>query len=259
MHCRHRGQATEKTIDSDFWSTIFDACREPKREYEWQERTNKVAGRYNLMCHRGGLSYTTRGTEKKEACVRAEHHWLGNDSAKHHDGILDVGLVGWLPPWVGTDAKDWMDPAELAKAKYALCLDGGTTANRLSTLLKGGQLAMMEDSSPLFSHFYGALQPWVHYVPIGRDSYDDIFGTARWLTKHDDLARNIAEQGQAFGRKYLTQEASFCYTRKMLEELGQLYTYKPRPLPPQAITLRETVDLVEADNLWMKANPEPQD
>lgn len=118
---------------------------------------------------------------------------------------------------------------------------------------------MLEDHSPLFSHFYGAMQPWKHYVPIGRDSYDDIFGIARFLVKHDDLARKIAEQGQQFGLKYLTRHASECYTRKMLEVLGSLMTYKPRPLGPKAITLRKAIELAEADRVWMQENPEPEE
>ncbi len=211
------------------------------------------------MCHRGGLSIDLRGKQKEAACVRAEFHSLGYDEVKNFDGILDVGLVGWTPDWVKEKPKEWMSPEDLEKAKYALCIDGGSTSGRLPSLLKGGQLVMLEDTSPLFSHFYDALRPWVHYVPVGRESYDDIFGIARWLTKHDNFAHRIAEQGQAFARKYLTQEASMCYTRKMLEELSQLFTYKPRPLPPQAITLREAVNMLQADMDWMRANPEPQD
>ena len=215
-------------------------------------------GRYNLMCHRGGASIHLRGPSKKPSCVRAEYHELDR-SEKNHDGIIDVGLTGWTPDWVKSQAKEWTDPKDLARAKFALCLDGGTTANRLPALLKGGQLVMLEQTSPLFSHFYAAMQPWVHYVPIGRDSYDDIFDIARILVANDGPARSIAEAGQAFARKYLVREASDCYTKKMLETLGSLVKYPLRPLSPQAITLRKAIELAEADRVWMQTVPEPKD
>ncbi len=209
------------------------------------------------MCHEGGASVHLRGPPKQRNCVREEFHQL-DQSPLNHDGILDVGLVGPLPEHIKTQAKERLSSAELARAKFALCIDGGTTANRLPALLKGGQLALLEDTSPLFSHFYPAMQPWVHYVPVGRDSYDDIFDTARFLVKNDDIARDIAARGQQFALTYLTAKASMCYTYKFLTTLGSLMTYTPRPLPPQAITLRDAIELVEADQLWMATNPEPQ-
>ena len=153
--------------------------------------------------------------------------------------------------------KAWLPPEEFARAKFALVLDGGTTADRLASVLRGGQLVMLEDSSPLFSHYYGALLPWKHYVPVGRDSYHDIFDIARFLIKNDELAKRIAEDGQHFGQTYLNREASECYTKKFLEVLSSLFTYKPRPLGPLAISLREAIELVEADRTWMERHPEP--
>ena len=50
-----------------------------------------------------------------------------------------------------------------------------------------------------------------------------------------------------------------CYTKRMLEVLGSLFTYKPRPLGPLAITLREAVEMTEADRVWMQEYPEDEE
>ncbi|KAK9845094.1 hypothetical protein WJX74_010503 [Apatococcus lobatus] len=227
--------------------------RETPVSYKWSDRTDKVVGRFNLMCHRGGPSRPGRGQTEKHPCVRIKYHEIGQ-SKLNHDGILDVGIYENAPDGKN---KAWLHPEDNARAKFALVLDGGTTADRLASVLRGGQLVMLEDDSPLFSHYYAALKPWKHYVPVGRESYDDIFDIARFLVKNDKLARRIAEEGQQFGHKYLTKEASECYTKKFLEVLSSLFTYKPRPLGPLAISLRDAIELVEADRIWMEQHPEP--
>ena len=205
------------------------------------------------MCHRGGPSSPGRGDEPKQPCVRLAYHNL-DSSELNNEGLIDVGLYAGA----GSDLKPkpQVSRDELAKSKYALVLDGATTANRLPDIMKAGQLVLLEDYSPMFSHFYGAMQPWKHYVPIGRDSYADIFGTVRFLIDNDELARSIAEAGQQFALRYLKRDSSECYTRHMLQTLGRLYRYKPRPLPPSAIMLRQAIELVEKDRVWMGQNPE---
>ena len=70
--------------------------------------------------------------------------------------------------------------------------------------------------------------------------------------------RSIALEGQQFALKFLKRDASECYTRRMLQVLGSLMRYKPRPLPPSAITLRHAIELVEQDRVWLQSHLEDE-
>ena len=191
---------------------------------------------------------------EKHGCVRFAFHDL-DKSELNSDGLLDVGLYSGVE-----DPKPWASTEYLNSAKFRLVLDGASIANRLPEVLRNsGQVILLEDFSPNVAHWYAALQPWVHYVPIGRENYEDIFDVLKFLIKHDDLAQNIARQGRDFGLRYLHPVASECYTKKMFQELSALYTYKPRSPGTQAVTLRHALEVVEKDRVWMNENPEPED
>ncbi len=66
-----------------------------------------------------------------------------------------------------------------------------------------------------YSIAFTSVIPWVHYIPFQTD-YSDLFnimaffrgspaeadGSAAGRDGHDDLARKIAEAGEAFGREH---------------------------------------------------------
>ena len=181
-------------------------------------------------------------------CARHIYHAL-NSSSLNKEGLLDVGIYAYAPD--GHDAP-WTDPKDLAQSKFALCLDGATIAWRLPALLRSGQLVMLDDTSAAIGHWYQALQPWVHYVPIASDSYEDIFNTTKFLIANDDLAQSIAENGRRFARELITPLSSECYIKKMLETYASLMRFTPRPLGPNAIPLTKAVELIESDLEWLE-------
>ncbi|KAK9862161.1 hypothetical protein WJX84_000266 [Apatococcus fuscideae] len=124
---------------------------------------------------------------------------------------------------------------------------------------------------PLFSatgskHFYDLVLPespttqYIRETPVSykwSDRTDKVVGRFNLMCHRGGPSRPGREEGQQFGHKYLTKEASECYTKKFLEVLSSLFTYKPRPLGPLAISLRDAIELVEADRIWMEQHPEP--
>ena len=66
-----------------------------------------------------------------------------------------------------------------------------------ATRLHAGQRSLWR-----FRCRYGALQPYVHYIPVA-NSMEDLLTQVRWVHAHDDQVRRIAEAGHAFAQKYL--------------------------------------------------------
>jgi len=54
---------------------------------------------------------------------------------------------------------------------------------------------VLHPASTWRAYFYGALLPYVHYVPLWRAAEDDVLPTLRWLKRHDRVARRIGATG----------------------------------------------------------------
>jgi len=57
-------------------------------------------------------------------------------------------------------------------------------AYRLPYLLAGSAL-VFKQQSPYYEHFYGELQPWIHYVPFKRD-LSDLERQLKWAVANDE-------------------------------------------------------------------------
>ena len=56
-------------------------------------------------------------------------------------------------------------------------------------------------------YFFEYLVPWVHYIPVKRDTSDLLENTI-WILQNSEKAKVIAENAFAFAMKYLTREAA---------------------------------------------------
>lgn len=68
-------------------------------------------------------------------------------------------------------------------------IDGTVAAYRFPWLLAGGSAVLKQDSK-YYEHFYGQLQPWVHYVPVKAD-LSDLLQQVQWLKDNDEKASVI--------------------------------------------------------------------
>lgn len=57
-------------------------------------------------------------------------------------------------------------------------VDGTVAAYRYPYLMLGDSLVLKQDS-PYYEHFYMALKPWKHYVPIKRN-LGDLLEKVKW-------------------------------------------------------------------------------
>ena len=77
-----------------------------------------------------------------------------------------------------------------ARYKYLLDTDGFSAAYKLQQLLAVGS-AVLHPASTWRAYFYGALRPYVHFVPLWHAARDDVLPAVRWLKRHDRQARRI--------------------------------------------------------------------
>ncbi|KAK6063348.1 capsular associated protein [Seiridium cupressi] len=65
------------------------------------------------------------------------------------------------------------------------------------------------------------LIPWLHFVPFD-NSFADIYGVLEYFRQHDEEARRIAEDGQAWARKVLRREDMVLYIWRLLLEYARV-------------------------------------
>ncbi|KAM8857203.1 protein O-glucosyltransferase 2 [Synchiropus picturatus] len=112
------------------------------------------------------------------------------------------------------------------KYKYQVNIDGTVAAYRLPYLLAGDSVVLKQESG-YYEHFYGGLQPWVHYIPIRAD-LADLLEKVQWARDHDDEAKKIALAGQQFARNNLMGDSIFCYYIKLFQEYAKLQVTEPK-------------------------------
>jgi hypothetical protein len=102
-----------------------------------------------------------------------------------------------------------------------LLLHAAYQAYKLQQLLAVGSV-VLHPASTWRAYFYGALLPYVHYVPLWRAAEDDVLPTLRWLKRHDRVARRIGATGRRLACEHLTQSGRLCYWRRLLRAYGEL-------------------------------------
>ena len=94
----------------------------------------------------------------------------------------------------------WIDC--LFVAFSAVGMAGMSTSSRLLYLLAHCECVVLLVTSHLQYFISPRLVPWVHYVPIAA-SGADVAAKVRYLQQHDNVAKQIAQNGYNFGQSYL--------------------------------------------------------
>lgn len=77
--------------------------------------------------------------------------------------------------------------------------------------------------------FYPFLKPWIHYVPIKKDAtQEEMKEIIKFFDSHQDLAREIAENGYNFIWNNLQLKHVKCYWINLLKKYTKLLAYKPQ-------------------------------
>nr|XP_006811770.1 PREDICTED: KDEL motif-containing protein 1-like [Saccoglossus kowalevskii] len=112
------------------------------------------------------------------------------------------------------------------KFKYQINLDGTVAAYRFPYLLISDAVVFKHES-PYYEHYYGDLQPWVHYIPFKLD-LSDLVEKLQWAKSHDKEAHKISQNAQQYARENLMSNDLYCYHYKLFKEYAARLNRKPK-------------------------------
>ncbi|XP_059961592.1 protein O-glucosyltransferase 3 isoform X1 [Mesoplodon densirostris] len=148
--------------------------------------------------------------------------------SKDNPQLLDAGITGYF---FFQEKEKELGKAKLIgffdffKYKYQVNVDGTVAAYRYPYLMLGDSLVLKQDS-PYYEHFYMALKPWKHYVPIKRN-LSDLLEKVEWAKENDEEAKKIAKEGQLTARDLLQPHRLYCYYYRVLQTYAERQTSKP--------------------------------
>ncbi|XP_044932640.1 protein O-glucosyltransferase 3-like [Mustela putorius furo] len=149
--------------------------------------------------------------------------------SKENPELLDAGITGYF---FFQEKEKELGKAKLTgffdffKYKYQVNVDGTVAAYRYPYLMLGDSLVLKQDST-YYEHFYMALTPWKHYVPIKRN-LSDLLEKVKWAKENDGEARKIAKEGQLAARELLQPRRLFCYYYGVLQKYASASPANPK-------------------------------
>lgn len=148
--------------------------------------------------------------------------------SKENPQLLDAGITGYF---FFQEKEKELGKAKLMgffdffKYKYQVNVDGTVAAYRYPYLMLGDSLVLKQES-PYYEHFYVALKPWKHYVPIKRN-LGDLLEKVKWAKENDEEAKKIAKEGQLTARDLLQPPRLYCYYYRVLQKYAERQASKP--------------------------------
>jgi hypothetical protein len=132
-----------------------------------------------------------------------------------------------LPSYIQDRLGHYKELCEDVDHKYIITIDGWTSPwFRGPMLLKSNSvpIVVMSKASPLY---FDAWEPYVHYVPVKHD-LSDLIEQITWLQENDEIAFEIAQNGNDLYEKLYTYENMQNDTLKVFTKYGSLMKYSPK-------------------------------
>lgn len=190
------------------WPTYESISLAKADSREWKEimaaNKKKYATKKPMAVWRGSLT----GTNNKglEESIRWRLCQLSNNNSN-----LDARLVQ-IPEW-RTDA----DPAAvngLARKmnmeqfqNYAAVVDvdGNAWSSRFAALLCMDSVVLKVQPA-MVDHFYGQVEPWIHYIPVS-ESLDDLIPKIEWVLAHPHQSDEIVDNAHRWCSQHMIFES----------------------------------------------------
>lgn len=125
---------------------------------------------------------------------------------------------------------------EQFRHRFLISMDGnGATCSRMAISLKSNAVLLKYNSDHVL-HYFHALRPYRHYLPIFRD--EDVIAAIGAEERRPGLFSDIAKIGRTFHQDYLTAAACMDYTAELLE---QYFLSFDIPAPARSMELGDRV------------------
>ncbi|KAI9604834.1 hypothetical protein H4Q26_002804 [Puccinia striiformis f. sp. tritici PST-130] len=130
--------------------------------------------------------------------------------------------------------KPFAEPSTMNRFKYLLDVDGNGWSGRFHRLMSTKSAVL---KSTIFPEWYAdRVQPWHHYIPVKVD-YQDLYdimafflGDPNGLNGHDNLGKQIGQQGQEWTQEYWRMTDMQAYMYLLLLEYSRLLNRDPEDL-----------------------------
>ena len=132
----------------------------------------------------------------------------------------------WKSPkdTLGRDPAPTISFEDQCTYKYLINLRGVAASFRYKHLFLC-KSTVIQVESDWIEFFYPTLLPWIHYVPVASDMHD-LKDKILFLKNHDNISKEIAENGYDFIYNKLTIESVTCYWHHLLSEYSKLLRYR---------------------------------
>lgn len=146
--------------------------------------------------------------------------------SKEQPALCDAGFSSFSGQVDGEETKkditettggfaSYISLKDMQRYKYIAIIDGNGWVVRYSPLLAGGSSVLFKQASPWIEHYYSALMPYRHYVPISRD-LSDLEYITKWANENDLTMKRIVSEMRKFVDENLRSEHLYCYIIELL-------------------------------------------
>lgn len=192
-----------KSLASDVLFPFFNHYYGDLIEYPWDLKVNKVLMRAAMQ---NGMSLN---------CTRMKILEHAKDP-KYKDW-LDVGITNNLKVGLQLPLADYVSIPDHAKWRFLFSADGYTASCRFGKLLQTNSVVLKE-ASQWIEFYYRSVKPMEHYVEFTKKNVMQVVGNVMSMTQSQ--LKEIADNGQKFAYKYLSQHSKALYMRKAMETLN---------------------------------------
>lgn len=200
------------------YSKLREMIPEANEKHPWEKKQAKSFWRGSTT---GG--YSTLANWDHLARAKLVLLSLGNPQtvdARFNSVVQCDAEVPLLMKAKGMVSKSVSRPDHL-KYKYLVDVDGNSCSYERYFWLLLSNSVVLKQMTPNVQWYYGALEPYRHYIPLKED-LSDLLEKIEWAKTHDMDAKLIAEEATQFVKDNLGPEDTALYLYLLLKEYAQL-------------------------------------
>ncbi len=132
--------------------------------------------------------------------------------------------AGFIPELLAMKG-EWISFQEQFNCKYHILLDGLTAPFSNSGWKFFTKSLIFKPFSPWVQWYFGALKPYVHYVPVGA-YLEDLMQKLSWAEQKDREAFKMAVKARLFAKTHLLYRHHLAYLYELIQRYAKLYPLK---------------------------------
>ena len=212
-----------------------------REKYPWESRVSKAIFRGGASGRNCVWNVDGIGEFVAETSENAEHlsHFPKNCARVRLKDVFGNCDPGKKYIDVGIDAP-YISLADQEAYKYIIYSEGNSGwANRLRALLAMGTTVLQQNvptylrtgSEPRQEVWSGQewftryIEKWVHTVPVDKQ-WNALVATVKWLGEHDDIAKKISENADAFVDFFFSVESMSVYSDLLVRGYSELMQWE---------------------------------